>query len=120
MESEGFNPIAIGAGVLVMILFALISVNIFESVPVIGPFAGGIVAGFIAGKGLVNGGKAGLYAGLIGAVLVSVDFMANLGILRVNMQPLPPVTGVLFLILALFYFSVIAFLGGAIGGRVRR
>ncbi len=119
MDSESLNPVAIIAGVVVMILFALVSVNIFESVPIIGPFAGGIVAGVIAGKGVINGGKAGLFAGLIGAVLVSLDFMANLGVLRTTLSPLPEVTGVLFLVVALFYFSIIAFLGGAIGGKLR-
>jgi hypothetical protein len=119
MDSESLNPVAIIAGVVVMILFALVSINIFESVPIIGPFAGGIVAGVIAGKGVINGGKTGLFAGLIGAVLVSLDFMANLGVLRTTLSPLPEVTGVLFLVVALFYFSIIAFLGGAIGGKLR-
>ena len=78
MEQEKIQfTVAIIIGFVVMILFGIITVNIMQLIPIFGPFVGGIVAGIIAGKNFLNGAKAALIAGLLGAVAVSVDFIAN-------------------------------------------
>ena len=110
---------AVVAGAVVMILFALVTVNIMRLIPLAGPFIGGLVAGFLAGKDFQNGGKAGALAGWLGAVFVWVDIMMNTGFFPTAI-PLPPAAGVFFLIVAIFYFPILAFIGGAAGGILRR
>jgi len=107
---------AVLAGVVVMVIFAVITVNILALIPLAGPVVGGIVAGYIAGKDFLNGAKAGIIAGFAGGVLVAFDVFARLGILRMSVPQIPGVEGVLFLVLAIFYFPILAFIGGAIGG----
>ena len=120
MEKE---KVQFGAAVviaaIVMILFALYTVNIVRSVPLVGPFVAGIVAGIVAGKNLLNGAKAGMIAGLIGAVLVAFDVFANIPFIRMSVPQFTDIGGVFFLVIALFYFSILGFIGGAIGGMVR-
>ena len=120
MDTEKVSfGVAVTAGVLVMFLFALVFINIFQFVPFVGPFVGGLVAGLIAGRDFLNGGKAGIVAGLIGAALVSLDFITNTNLLAAAMPRFPGVAGVLFLVLAIVYFPILGFLGGSIGGRLR-
>ena len=111
---------AVIGGVVVMILIALITVNILKFVPFVSPFIGGLAAGLIYGKGYLDGGKAGIIAGLIGAVVVAIDFVASLGLLQGAVPQIPAFTGILFLVLALFYFPILSFIGGTIGGGIRR
>lgn len=108
--------IAIIAGFLVMILFAMITVNIMELIPFFGPVVGGFVAGLIAGKGYMNGGKAAVVAGLMGAVGVGLDMMADTSFFKVAIPQSPQIAGLLFLIVALFYFPVLSLIGGVLGG----
>jgi len=108
------------AGLIIMILFAVVTVNIYNLVPLFGPFIGGIVAGLIARKDFLNGAKAGMLAGFIGAVIVALDFMAHTGIFQAAAPVSAQAVGVLYFILALFYFPVLGFIGGAAGGYYRK
>ena len=108
------------AGLIVMILFAVVTVNIYNLVPLFGPVIGGIVAGAIAGKDFLNGAKAGMLAGFIGAVVVALDFMAHTGYLSAAAPVSAQAVGVLVFILALFYFPILSFIGGAAGGYFRK
>ncbi len=122
MESEKLQFwTAVFLGFVVMILFAILTVNILELIPVVGPFFGGIVAGYFAGKDFLNGAKAGLASGLLGLLAVSIDFMLNTGYLRAAIPHALQVAGVLFLIWAMIiYFPILAFIGGALGGPLKR
>jgi hypothetical protein len=102
-----------------MILFALVTVNIMQLIPLAGPFVGGLVAGLIAGKDFLNGAKAAFIAGFLGAVGVAMDLMADIAFFKVAVPQSPQIDGVLFLVVALFYFPILAFLGGALGGAIR-
>jgi monofunctional biosynthetic peptidoglycan transglycosylase len=53
---------AIIVGFVVMLLFAMITVNIMQLIPIVGPFVGGLVAGLIAVKDFLNAAKAVLIA----------------------------------------------------------
>ena len=120
MEQEKIQfTVAIIIGFVVMILFGIITVNIMQLIPIFGPFVGGIVAGIIAGKNFLNGAKAALIAGLLGAVAVSVDFIANTSYVTMAVPQYFQIFGVFFLVISLFYFSILAFLGGALGGAAR-
>lgn len=120
MEQEKIRfGTAIITGVIVMVFFGLFTVNIMASVPLAGPFIGGIVAGYLAGKDFLNGAKAGIVAGFIGAVLVAFDVIYNISFIRMSVPRFPGIDGVLFLVLALFYFPVLSFIGGAVGGMTR-
>jgi len=110
---------AIIAGAIVMILFALVTINVMKLIPLAGPFVGGLVAGLIVGKDFINGGKAAALAGWVGAVVVSLDFMLNTGYFPTAV-PIPASAGIFFLIVAIFYFPILAFIGGAAGGIIRR
>ncbi|MDD1705335.1 MAG: DUF5518 domain-containing protein [Methanoregula sp.] len=110
---------AIVGGVVVMLLLSLVTINILRLIPFISPVIGGVAAGLIIGKGHINGAKAGVVAGLIGAVVVGIDFELSTSLLSKAVPAFPPFTGVLFLVLALFYFPILSFIGGAIGGALR-
>ena len=122
MEKEKIQfGTAVLLGFVVMILFALLTVNILELIPVVGPFFGGIVAGYYAGKDFLNGAKAGLVSGMLGLTAVSIDFMLNTGYLGAAVPHVLQVAGIMFLIWAMIiYFPVLAFIGGAIGGSLKR
>lgn len=113
---------AVIAGLVVMILFAGVTVNLMQSIPIAGPFVGGLVAGAIAGtrRDYLRGGLAGAVAGLLGAVVVAADLMADTSLLRIAVPPFPKLAGFLFLVVAVFYFPILAFIGGVFGGMVRR
>ena len=108
------------AGFIVMILFALVTVNFLKLIPLAGPFAGGLVAGYLCGKDYLTGGKAGMAAGTFGALAVWADFILNTNYLPSAVPSFPGIAGVLFLILAIIYFPVLAFIGGAFGGFLKR
>ena len=110
---------AVIGGVVVMILIALVTVNILKFVPFVSPFIGGLAAGLIYGKGFLEGSKVGIVSGLLGAVAVGIDFMTRLGLLQGAVPQVPAFTGILFLVLALFYFPILSLIGGTIGGGIR-
>jgi len=110
---------AIVGGVVVMLLLSLVTVNILKLIPFVSPVIGGLAAGLISGKGPINGAKAGIAAGLIGAVVVGIDYELSTGLLSGAVPAIPAFTGVLFLVLALFYYPILSFIGGAVGGALR-
>ncbi len=120
MEKEKIQfAAAVVTGFIIMILFAVFTVNIMQLIPLFGPFVGGLVAGFIAGKGILNGGRAALMAGLLGAVAVAVDLMADTSYLKMAIPASPQIVGLVFLLVALLYFPILAFIGGVFGATIR-
>ena len=112
---------AVILGFLVMILVAILNVNTLGLIPVLGPLAGGIIAGFFAGKGYADGAKAGLTSGIFGMIAVLIDFILKTGYLRAAIPQVAQVLGVAFLLLAMIiYFPILAYIGGAIGGAISR
>jgi hypothetical protein len=117
---EPFWP-AVILGFFVMILLAVLSVNTFDLIPVLGPLFGGIAAGFFAGKDVSNGAKAGLTAGTFGTFAVLFDFILKTGLLKAAIPLVSGGMGLVFLLAAMvIYFPILAFIGGAIGGAIRR
>src|SRR5512138_1003297 len=111
---------SVALGVIVMILIAIFTVNALDLVPLVGPFVGGLVAGWALRKDFLRGGIAGVAAGLIGAVIVAFDFMMQTGYTRAALSHFRPIADLFFLGVALIYFPVLGFIGGAIGGLLRR
>jgi hypothetical protein len=111
--------IAVIAGFIVMIGFAIISVNIMKFIPLASPFLGGLVAGLIVGKDYLTGGKAAIFAGVLGAVIVSFDFIMNTGYFQGAMLPVAELGGLIVLISVIIYYPILAFIGGVIGGVLR-
>jgi hypothetical protein len=111
--------LAVVAGIIVMIVFGLITVNILSFIPLAGPFIGGLVAGLIARKDVMNGGKAGLVAGIIAAVVISIDMMLGLGYLQGSVAILVTAAGGLVMIMEIIYFAILGFIGGALGAALR-
>jgi hypothetical protein len=102
-----------GIGAVIIIIIDLI-------IPFFGPFIGGFVAGYIAKGDILNAGKAGLVAGIFAAIVVSLVVYAGL-ISHAVAGYIPAVgTGLFLFIVLILYLAVIAFLGGAIAGAVRR
>ena len=123
MESEKLQFwTAVFLGFVVMILFAILTVNILNALYrwSVRSSAGSLPGNF-AGKDFLNGAKAGLASGLLGLLAVSIDFMLNTGYLRAAIPHALQVAGVLFLIWAMIiYFPILAFIGGALGGPLKR
>ncbi|HSQ94302.1 MAG TPA: hypothetical protein VLL74_08420 [Methanoregula sp.] len=132
---------AVVLGFIVMVIFAVITVNILDLIPLAGPFFGGLAAGYYNGKdpllpessgpffsGLAAGdrkthltdGSAGFLSGIFGAVVVGFDFFLNTGLVRAAGLQIPEIGGLVFLLIALIYFPVLAFIGGVIGGLLKR
>ena len=132
---------AVVLGFIVMVIFAVITVNILDLIPLAGPFFGGLAAGYYNGKdpllpessgpffsGLAAGdrkthltdGSAGFLSGIFGAVVVGFDFFLNTGLVRAAGLQIPEIGGLVFLVMALIYFPVLAFIGGVIGGLLKR
>jgi len=102
-----------GIGAVIIIIIDLL-------VPFMGPLVGGFVAGYVAKGDILNAGKAGLVAGILAAIVVSIVVFA-----RVVSHPvggyIPAVgTGFFLYIVITLYLAIIAFLGGAIAGAVRK
>lgn len=108
--------VAIIAGLIVMILFAIVTVNIMQLIPFFGPVIGGFVAGLIAGWGFLNGGKAAVVAGFMGPIGVGLDMMADTAFFKVAVPQSPQIAGLLFLVLARFNFPILSLFGGVLGG----
>ncbi|NLZ30684.1 MAG: DUF5518 domain-containing protein [Methanomicrobiales archaeon] len=89
--------------------------------PVIGPLIGGFAAGWIVRGGIGNAAKAGLFAGIIGAIVIALvllvggtallgafGFIAGLG------------TSIAIIVSTFIYQGVLSLIGGAIAGAIRR
>jgi ABC-type multidrug transport system permease subunit len=107
-------------GFIIMIVFALISIDVLNFIPLVGPFVGGLVAGYFVQKDIMNGGNAGLYAGILAAIVVSLDFMFGLKYLQGATVSFIFGTGSLVLIATVIYFALFGFIGGAIGWMLKQ
>jgi hypothetical protein len=102
-----------GIGAVIIIIIDLL-------VPFLGPLVGGFVAGYIAKGDHLNTGKAGLLAGIMAAIVVSMVVFARL-VSHPVAGYIPAVgTGFFLYIVITLYLAIIAFLGGAIAGAVRK
>ncbi len=102
-----------GIGAVIIIIIDLL-------VPFLGPLVGGFVAGYIAKGDHLNTGKAGLVAGILAAIIVSIVVFARL-VSHPVAGYIPAVgTGFFLYIVITLYLAIIAFLGGAIAGAVRK
>ena len=102
---------------LLGIIIGCIAMVILGVIPVLGPILAGMVAGIIAGKGAKRGATAGFFAGIIGG-LGTILLLIYLG-WTFGGPPTALVGGVLGLGLTL-YCAFLGFIGGAIGGVIRR
>ncbi len=133
--------VAVILGFVVMVLFAVLTVNILDFIPLAGPFFGGLAAGYYNGKdpllpessgpffsGLAAGdgkahltdGSAGFLSGIFGAIVIGFDFFLNTGLVRAAGLQIPELAGLFLLLVAFIYFPVLAFIGGVFGGLLRR
>lgn len=111
---------AVFLGFLVTVLFAIVTVNLMDFLPVFGGLAGGITAGYFSEKNYWEGAKAGLTAGTIGMFAVLLDYVLKTGLLRNTVPAVPGTLGVYFVLLAvIIYYPILAFIGGAMGGAAR-
>jgi hypothetical protein len=102
-----------GIGAVIIIIIDLL-------VPFMGPLVGGFVAGYVAKGDLLNAGKAGLVAGILAAIVVSIAVFARL-VSHPVAGYIPAVgTGFFLYIVITLYLAIMAFLGGAIAGAVRK
>ena len=106
-------------GFIVMIVFAVISIDVLNFIPLLGPFVGGVLAGYIVRKDIMNAGKAGLYAAIFAAIVVSLDFTLGLKYMQGATMSFIVGTGFLVLIATVIYFALLGFIGGAIGWMVK-
>jgi len=106
-------------GFIVMIVFAVISISVLNFIPLLGPFVGGLVAGYIVHKDIMNAGKAGMYAAIFAAIVVSLDFTLGLKYMQGATMAFVVGTGWLVLIATVIYFALLGFIGGAIGWMVK-
>jgi ABC-type multidrug transport system permease subunit len=106
-------------GFIVMIVFAVISIDVLNFIPLLGPFVGGLVAGYIVDKDIMNAGKAGMYAAIFAAIVVSLDFTLGLKYMQGATMAFVVGTGWLVLIATVIYFALLGFIGGAIGWMVK-
>jgi len=106
-------------GFLLMIVFALISIDVLNFIPLLGPFVGGVAAGYFVHKDIMNGGKAGMYAGIFAAIVVSLDVTYGLKYMQGATMAFVVGTGWLVLIATVIYFALLGFIGGSIGWMVK-
>lgn len=113
--------LGVALGFIVIILLAALNVNALGLIPVLGPFFGGIVAGYVGGRNSTTGAQAGIIAGAFGTAVVIIDFILKTDYVQAAIPRIPEFTGVvLFLVAMVVYFPILAFIGGAIGGAVHR
>lgn len=103
----------VGIGTIVIIIINLI-------LPFFGSLIGGFVAGYLAKADVLNAGRAGLYAGVLAAIVVSVILYAELVGLPGAAYLAPVGSGFLLYISITVVFAFLGFLGGAISGMVRK
>lgn len=111
--------ISVIAGVIVMLAFAVVSVNIFNLIPIINPFIGGLAAGLIARRGALVGSKSGIVSGIAGGLIVFLDYLLGTGFLQSVTVPMATLAGSLLLIVLIPYFAILGLIGGAVGGMFR-
>ncbi|MDD1682961.1 MAG: DUF5518 domain-containing protein [Methanoregula sp.] len=111
--------IAVIAGIIAMLAFAAVTVNIFHLIPILNPFVGGLVAGLIVRKGPLYGGRAGVVSGIAGGLIVFLDYLIGTGFIKGATIAVAALTGSIFLIVLLPYFAILALIGGAVGGQIR-
>jgi Family of unknown function (DUF5518) len=119
MEGTGRFWLGVLAGLIIMFAVALITVNLLALLPLAGPFLGGIVAGLIAGKDILNGGKAGFVTGALGAVAISLDFLIRTGYLQGVTVAFRFLSSEIFIVGVTVYLVILGSLGGALGGYLR-
>jgi hypothetical protein len=120
MKQETRNfVLGVIAGLIVMFLVAILTVNILGLVPFISPFIGGLVAGYIARKDILIGGKAGVATGVLGAIVISLDFLIRTGYLQGLTRAFQFIGPDLFILGVIMYFAILGYIGGAIGGYLR-
>jgi len=102
-----------GIGAVIIIIIDLI-------IPLLGPFIGGFVAGYLARGDALNAGRAGLIAGIIAGIVVSIVVFAGLASHWITSSAVAIGMGFLLYIMITIYLAVIAFMGGAIAGAVRK
>ena len=121
MEQDVKNLwIGVVIGFIIMIVFALISIRSLIFIPLLGPFVGGLVAGYIVHKDIMSGGKAGLYAGILAAVVITLDFISGMKYLQGATLSFIVGTGSLVLIATIIYFAIVGFIGGSIGWMLKQ
>ena len=120
MDQDAKNLwMAVVIGFILMIVFAVISIDVLNFIPLLGPFVGGLVAGYMVKKDIMEGGKAGLYAAIFAAIVVSLDVTYGLKYLQGATMAFVVGTGWLVLIATVIYFAMLGFIGGAIGWMVK-
>jgi hypothetical protein len=102
------------------VIGAVIIIIIDLLIAFLGPFIGGFVAGYIAKGDIINAGKAGLLAGILAAIVVSVVVYTKLVSHWVAGYVPAAGTGFLLYIIITLSLAIVAFLGGAIAGAIRR
>jgi Family of unknown function (DUF5518) len=106
-------------GLIVMFLVALVTVNLLGLIPLISPLIGGLVAGYITRKDVMNGGRAGITMGVLGAIVISLDFLIRTGYLQGLANAFRFIGADIFIFGVIIYFGILGFIGGAIGGYLR-
>ncbi|HPS21997.1 MAG: DUF5518 domain-containing protein [Methanomicrobiales archaeon] len=101
------------AGAVIIIILDLL-------VPFFGPIIGGFVAGYIADRDIMNAGKAGLIAGILAGIVVSLVVFAGLVSHPLSGYVPAAGTGFFLMVTIILYLAILAFLGGAIAGAVRK
>lgn len=89
--------------------------------PVLGPIVGGFVAGWIVGGGVWNAGKAGLLAGILGAIVMAVLILLGATFLLGALGFITGLgTSLVIIVAAFVYQGVLSWVGGLIAGAIRR
>ncbi|QYZ80059.1 hypothetical protein E2N92_11795 [Methanofollis formosanus] len=116
---NGSNSRQFWTGVIAGLVVALI-VNYLITIG--GAFIGGIVTGVIVRGGAKNGGKAGVYLGLLNAVvLAAAIFVYGIETAPPDISYLGFLGSTLFIVVALFpLFGLFGYVGGLIGGSLTK
>jgi len=100
------------AGLILMVIIDL-------AVPFGGPIIGGFTAGYLAKGDVVNVAKAGVYAGLLAAIIATIAAYMKL-VQTQGMGYLPVGTGLFLYLLIGLYFVSLALFGAILTPAIRR
>jgi hypothetical protein len=100
------------AGWIVMVVLDIL-------VPFAGPVIGGFTAGYLARGEVTNRAKAGVYAGLLAAIVITIAAYMKLMQTK-GMGYLPVGTGLFLYLLVGLYFGGLAFLGSILTTAIRK